>query len=289
MKKNVLLIVNPISGDIDKLSWIEAVKEFVSRNNYQLFLYETSTNNDHDNILNLCEKISPERVLIIGGDGTIKLVAEALENFDVKFGIIPAGSANGLAVDLNLPLDVQECIAIAFGDNFMSIDMVNINGKKSLHLSDLGLNAQLIKNYENGSTRGMLGYAIQAIGTLVNLEDPFFVEIECNNQVFKSEARMVVIANSQKYGTGVTINPNGLINDGKFEIIVLKNLDLIVLGKIIAGNMPIETGDVEIFSTTEAVIKASNDICFQIDGEFIGQESHLDVKILPNKMLVAVS
>lgn len=288
MKKNVLLIVNPISGDVDKLPIIEAIKRFSEGNNFIFHQYQTSSTNDQSEILKLYKEILPERILIIGGDGTVKLVAETLEEFDVKLAIIPAGSANGLSVDLNLPTNLEQCIEIAFADKFMHIDMVSINNKKSLHLSDLGLNAQLIKNYENGSTRGMLGYAIHAVSTLANLEDPFCVEIEVNGKVFKSEARMVVIANSQKYGTGVTINPNGLINDGQFEIIVLKNLDLIVLGKIITGNMPIETGDVEIFSATEAVIKASNKICFQIDGEFVGQESHLDVKILPNKMKVAI-
>jgi diacylglycerol kinase family enzyme len=57
---------------------------------------------------------------------------------------------------------------------------------------------------------------------------------------------MIVIANSQKYGTGVTINPNGAMDDGKFELVILKNLDLVVLGKIISGNMPLDSVDVEI-------------------------------------------
>jgi diacylglycerol kinase family enzyme len=35
-----------------------------------------------------------------------------------------------------------------------------------------------------------------------------------------------------KYGTGVTINPNGAMDDGKFELVILKNLDLVVLGKL---------------------------------------------------------
>jgi diacylglycerol kinase family enzyme len=45
--------------------------------------------------------------LLAGGDGTIKMVAEAMENYDVIIGILPAGSANGLAVDLNLPTTIE--------------------------------------------------------------------------------------------------------------------------------------------------------------------------------------
>jgi diacylglycerol kinase family enzyme len=61
---------------------------------------------------------------------------------------------------------------------------------------------------------------------------------------------MIVIANSKKYGTGVVINPNGVMNDGKFEIIILKNLDLVVFGKIITGNMPLNQKILALFQRT---------------------------------------
>ncbi|WP_367221605.1 diacylglycerol kinase family protein, partial [Flavobacterium sp.] len=104
-----------------------------------------------------------------------------------------------------------ENLEIAFHNHFMEMDMISINGKKSIHLSDLGLNAELVKNYENGSTRGKLGYALQVITTLTELEEPFSAKIEVNNQTIECIARMIVIANSQKYGTGVTINPEGVM------------------------------------------------------------------------------
>ena len=123
----------------------------------------------------------------------------------------------------------------------MEIDMISINGKKSLHLSDLGLNAELIKNYEKSIMRGKWGYAVQTFTTLIDLNDPFVATISANFQTITCTARMIVIANSKKYGTGVSINPNGVMDDGKFELVILKNLDLIVFGKIITGNMPINS------------------------------------------------
>jgi len=99
---------------------------------------------------------------------------------------------------------------------------------------------------------------------------------------------MVVVANSQKYGTGVAINPDGVMNDGKFEIVILKNLDLIVFSKILSGNMPVENGDVEIISTDKAVITTNSPASFQIDGEYCGEVTRLEVEILPNQMWVAV-
>lgn len=288
MKKNVLMIVNPISGDVDKTEMISAAKLFAENENLGFEVYETSGEDDSGKIKALYEKNKPQRVLVAGGDGTIKMVAEALEHYDVILGILPAGSANGLSVDLKLPDTLEENLAIAFHNNYMEMDMICINGKKSLHLSDIGLNAQLVKNYESSATRGMLGYALQAITTLNEQDPPFKATVAANGRTIECEARMIVIANSQKYGTGVTINPNGQMNDGKFEIIILKNLDVVVFGKIVTGNMPEDSEDVEILTVEKATIKTDVPVHFQIDGEYVGEETELDIYILHQQMKVAI-
>lgn len=288
MKKKYFLVVNPISGDVDKSEILNKTMAFAIEYDVEIIVYETSGTDDETAIRELYNVHKPERILIAGGDGTIKMVGEALEKQDVIFGILPAGSANGLAVDLNLPSTLEENLEVAFHNHFMEMDMISINGKKSIHLSDLGLNAELVKNYENGSTRGKLGYALQVITTLTELEEPFSAKIEVNNETIECIARMIVIANSQKYGTGVTINPDGVMNDGKFEIVILKNLDLVVFGKIITGNIPVNSEDVEIISSDKAIITTTSPVSFQIDGEYIGEETKLNIKILPSQMKVAI-
>lgn len=283
-----MLVVNPISGGVDKSELIEAATAFAEKENLNLVIYNTSGITDVDNIKVLYDTYLPKRIIVAGGDGTIKMVAEAMETHDVIIGILPAGSANGLAVDLNLPLEIEENLEIAFHNDYMEIDMISINGKKSIHLSDLGVNAEMIKNYENSSIRGKWGYALQTISTLIDLEDPFVVTITGNFPTVQCEARMIVIANSQKYGTGVSINPNGVMDDGKFELVILKNMDLVVLGKIITGNMPIDVNDVQIISTDKAFVTTNIPVSFQIDGEYCDKETKLSIEILPKQLKVAI-
>ena len=148
MKNTVLLIVNPISGGVDKSGFIDAVLFFASKENLHLIHYITSGKEDISKIRTLFDQYKPDRIVIVGGDGTIKMVAEATEGQDVILGILPAGSSNGLAVDLDLMKTLEENLEIAFRNNFIELDSIVINGQKCLHLSDLGLNAKLIKNYE---------------------------------------------------------------------------------------------------------------------------------------------
>jgi diacylglycerol kinase (ATP) len=288
LKKNIIFVVNPISGDLDKSDLIEAVSEFSATNQFHLEVYETTGKDDIRAIQELYSQYLPERIITAGGDGTIKMVAEAMETHDVIIGILPAGSANGLSVDLNLPNTIEENLKIAFLHDYIEMDMICINGKKSIHLSDIGLNANLVKNYEESNMRGIWGYALQAFTTLTESEEPFVATISANNETVEHTARMIVIANSQKYGTGVVINPNGAMNDGKFELVILKNLDLLLIGKIITGNMPIDSDDVVIISTEKAVIKTDYPVNFQIDGEYCGAQTLLDIHILHKQMKIAI-
>ncbi|WP_248905419.1 diacylglycerol kinase family protein [Flavobacterium sp. K5-23] len=282
------MISNPVSGGIDKSEFIEATALFAAKENLNFILYETSGTNDILKIQELYAAFKPERIIVAGGDGTIKMASEAMEEEDVILGILPAGSANGLAVELNLIKTLDENLIIAFHNNFMEVDMVVINGKRSLHLSDIGLNAELIKNYENSAIHGRWGYALQVFNTLIGKEELFEAIISANNAVIECEAHMIVIANAQKYGTGVVINPHGVLDDGKFELIILKNLDLMVFGKIVSGNMPLDPKEVLIISTDKATIKTNIPVSFQIDGEFCGAETELNIEILSKKTKIAI-
>lgn len=288
MKKNIIIVVNPVSGAVEKKEIVDSTLLFAKNENLESILYETLGTKDVENIKNLYNIHKPERIIIIGGDGTIRMVAEAIAKEDVILGIIPAGSANGFALDLDLQLTLEKNLEVAFLHQFMEVDIITINGKISIHLSDLGLNAELIKNYEQGEIHGKWGYALNTITTLFDSGEPFTAKVKANNETFGYVAIMIVIANAKKYGTGVVINPNGVMNDGKFELVILKNFDLILFGQIISGNMPSDPDDVEIISTDKATIELDAPVSFQIDGEYCGTETKLDIKILHKQLKVAV-
>ena len=287
-KKTYIFVVNPIAGGIDKADITKQVQDFGANLDIDIVIYETTGTSDDHKIQKLFLEFEPERILVAGGDGTLKMVSEALEDKEYIMGIVPAGSANGLSVDLEFPTDLNEILKIAFINSPMEIDMISINQQKSLHLSDIGLNAELIKNYENSTIRGKLGYALQSFNTLRDQELPFTVTIYVNDLKVETDAKMVVIANSRRYGTGVTINPFGKMDDGKFEIIILKNLDLFLFGKIVMGNMPLGSDDLQIISTSKARISTDIPVHFQVDGEYFGTVNELDVHIIPKSIKIAV-
>src|SRR5690606_3778376 len=245
--KKALLVVNPISGGIDKSQIIDHLQDRFEREQNELSIYYTSGKNDKEQLKAIVKELQPDRVLVTGGDGTIKLMAEILKNTSIPIGLFPAGSANGLAENLNLPSGLEDLVEVALGNKFRELDCISVNEEICLHISDVGLNAELVKNYEEGTIRGKLGYFLQSIPTLIKSDFPFQFSITIEGQVHHREGFLLAIANAQRYGTGATINPIGKMDDGIFEILVFKKFDIPQILKTFQQDVELSEDFLEIF------------------------------------------
>jgi len=284
----ILLVVNPIAGDSEKNDIIEFVKKEAAARNYLFELYKTTGKNDKEAIEGFIEKIKPSRILVAGGDGTISMVAQCIYEKEIVLGIIPSGSANGLAVNFDLPPSILDQIKVAFSDCTLKIDVLFINGKICIHIADLGINAELVKNYETSGVRGKWGYFLQSIPTIINSDSPFHFTVETEENTFEETGILLAIANAKKFGTGATINPDGKMNDGKFEILIFKNFDFIEIFKTIQENPEMSSDFVRIISTEKARIISKRKIPFQIDGEYLGEVDTISATVQKEKIVVAL-
>ena len=287
-QKTILLVINPIAGGTDKKPIIDAFKRNVSQNNDQSFIYETTGENDKKAIQDLIAEKQPDRILISGGDGTIREVADAIKEESLKIGLLPSGSANGLATNFKIPDSLEEQLDIALGDRFIDMDVLEIDGFTCLHIADLGVNAKLIENYENSEIRGKLGYLIQAFPTLLNNDYPFKVEIECDEKISTEEGVLVAIANANKFGTGAQINPTGKMNDGIFEVLVFKNFSVRGILETFYDDAHLDPDFVKVIPCKQVVIRSKKPIAFQIDGEFIGEKQTITAKMTDSKLKIAI-
>ncbi|WP_165851425.1 diacylglycerol/lipid kinase family protein [Brumimicrobium aurantiacum] len=287
--KKVLFVVNPISGDVDKNELLEFIENELKQQDIALEIYKTNGENDISNIKSIVEQSQFDRVFVAGGDGTIKMVSEALLSTNVPMVLFPAGSANGFALNFDIPENKEAQLDVALFGNIIEVDLIKINEHYSLHLADFGVNADLIKNYDNATLRGKAGYLLQTIPTLMKSNHPYEFEISSNGERFVLEASVLSIANCQKYGTGACINPEGKSNDGKFEIIGFKNLNLIEIVKTFTNQTTLNPEFATSTSTTSAKVNCKSPVPFQIDGEYIGELENIEVSILHKAIQLCIA
>ena len=283
-RSEYLFVINSGSGSRDHHIRDEKIKAFLEEHNISEGIYMLP---EHFNIKQIKDhvlKINPVKVIAVGGDGTVTMMANVVSGTDITLGIIPGGSANGMAKELGIPENIEEALTVITTGVQKSVDLIKINNNDlCLHLSDIGLNAHLIKHFDEGKLRGKLGYALVIIKTLWR-KQKMSVLIHTNNQQVKREAFMVALANATMYGTGAVINPEGRIDDGLFEVIIVRRLSFAALLKMLLKPGLFNPKQIEIIPCTSVEISTSRNVHFQIDGEYKGKIKNITASILPKSV-----
>ena len=285
-KQHLLFVVNQGSGSQDE-SLSEQIINYFSESEISIEIFELPRKCNLTQIKQAIEKANADRVIAVGGDGTLKLVAECLLNTETPIGIIPAGSANGMAKELGIPMDIEEALKIAAEGKPQKIHATLVNDELCIHLSDIGFNAYLVKKFDELPTRGMLTYAKSAWHAFWN-HRKMQVQFKVGDRQIKTKAAMVVIANATKYGTGFNINPNGKLNDDVFEIILIKEYAVMEILKIWISKLPWNPKKIEIFQASAVEIITKYKAHFQVDGEYLGKTNKVIAKLLPKAINVVM-
>jgi YegS/Rv2252/BmrU family lipid kinase len=284
-----LFIINPKSGWGQRQDTNAVLSRFSEEYDFEYKVYRTTGENDSGKISLLIENFKPETVIAVGGDGTINMVASLLVNSEIKLGIIPTGSANGLAYNLNIPENFEAALKKNLSGRDYSIDVIRINKKyHCLHLGDIGLNARIVKRFEEEGSKGLLGYGKQLLKELFEGKTYFSFYIKLpEHRRRKMKAEMLVIANAKCFGTGAIINPTGKLNDGKFEIVIIRPYPwwfvFTFIYSAFSGHLH-KMKYVKIYSVSEALITLPKLQEFQIDGEIMPKTKEINVEILHNAL-----
>lgn len=277
--QKILFIVNPSSGNKDR-DYPKEIEAFFQSREEELEIYQLPDNCSLEKIKSAIVKSKADRVIAVGGDGTLKLVAECLLETETPIGIIPAGSANGMAKELGIPQELNDALALAINGKPKQIHAVLVNNELCIHLADIGFNAYIVKKFDELPTRGMLTYA-KAAWHAFWYHRKMDVEFKIGDQSIKQKAAMVVLANAKEYGTGFEINPDGRLDDQLFEVIIVKDYAVMEILKIWATKLPWNPKKIESFQTSNLKITTKYKVHFQVDGEYQGKVSIIEAKLIP--------
>lgn len=279
----ILFVVNPISGGVNKEPFIKKAKLLCEKYGIGYRFFKTSGKDDGKHLEENILDYQPDKIASVGGDGTTLFTATTLLNHTIPMGIIPLGSANGMATELFVNPEPLEALKdIIMSEIVAGIDMLVVNDKfHTMHIGDVGINAGIIDAYSKDKNRGMATYAKYFIDEMKKL-NPFKFSIIANGKTIEKSGLMVGICNARKYGTGVPLNISGNPMDGKFEIVVVENINLHSLIKAGLSKFDERFHSSQygfVISTNKAEISFDKPRLLQLDGEVIGKFLKLSIKI----------
>ncbi len=287
--EKILFVINPISGGNEKEDCKATVEKWWQQHQLNGQWMETTGEGDLERINTLIQEEKPETVVACGGDGTVNLVARALLGTPVNMGILPLGSANGLATELCIPGNVPKALDVLLEGQPLPLDGLLINGKHhAFHLADVGYNARLVQEFESGDQRGQLGYVRSFLRVARNRPLAKF-KIQADQKIFSRRGVMATFANARRYGTGAIVNPDGRTDDGQFELCLFlpwPRWYLVWMSVLFFIGQIDKSRYVKIIPCRTLQLEADRPMPLQVDGELVGEARSISVEVLKDKVQV---
>ena len=133
----------------------------------------------------------------------------------------------------------------------------------------------------------MLGYAKVAF-KVFRKKRLMRLDIQVNGENICRAAYMAVLANATTYGTGAVINPDGDISDGRFEVVIIRKINMVQLFRMLISHKTFSQDCIEIIHAEKAVITSAKKNPFQVDGEYCGKTDRVMTEIIPSSLNVLI-
>lgn len=290
MQRKIVFLVNPISGNTKKDNVEKLIKQKVEAASIQYEIIYSNISGDYDFLKDKIERESVTDVVVVGGDGTVNQALSALCGMDIKFGIIPMGSGNGLAFCAGISKQPAKAIDIVLEGHSNPVDAFKINNKFSCMLSGLGFDAQVAHEFANKASRGLLTYTQQSLFHFFKAH-PYQFEIVLDNFSFYTDAFLITIANSNQFGNNFTIAPQASLDDGLLDIVVVQKMNkaklpFAILRQIRGDNKlqqlveEMSQKNILYFQTPSLTIRNLKHAPFHIDGEPMETEEEFKIELI---------
>lgn len=291
MKKKLAFIINPISGGISKANFPALVQKHINNNIFDYDLFYTQSTEHNKDLAKMCVVQQYDAVVAVGGDGTINNTAKYIAGTDIAFGIIPVGSGNGLARHLNLSMNQEEALKAINKFDYTYMDTGLANNEFFLNVAGVGFDAHVSWMFSNAPKRGFWQYTKITLSEFAKYKARKY-HITIDGESITEDAFLVCVANGSQYGNNAYIAPTADINDGIFEITILKPFKLHQmpqLGARIFNKTLHKSAQVKVLSGKQIIIKREIAEVVNIDGEPVMMEHNIDVKIIPANLKIIVA
>jgi YegS/Rv2252/BmrU family lipid kinase len=285
--KRAVVIANPFSGTSSKVKLSDALHKI--NNGYFDLDVQFTEYAGHGKILaKNCVDAGVDIIIAAGGDGTVNEVGAEVKGSKSVLGILPGGSGNGFAMHLGLGRDTIKAFDFIKKNKVKDLDTCEVNGKFFINVSGLGFDARIAFLTKFNKKRGFMHYFLTTMKESRNFTVMDLI-VTTENEKIEGKFAAAVVANATMYGYNFTIAPTAALDDGMFDIILLKEAPVYkyFLASYRMLNKTIHKSELAINLKSKSVtIESASKDYFHIDGEGFEINEKLVYKMNPKSIKV---
>jgi diacylglycerol kinase (ATP) len=293
--KRAGVIYNPTK--VTDLAALKArVEPFMSAHGWDTPLWlETTVEDPGAGMCRRAVKEDCDVVVIAGGDGTVMAAVTAMASCDVPLAILPTGTGNLLARNLDLPInDEKACLEIAVSGRVRTIDVASVDDdRKFAVMAGLGFDAAIMRDAPEGLKKrvGWPAYVVSAAKHLRGRGIRVAITLDDGEKLHR-RVRTVVVGNVGKLQGNIPLLPDARPDDGILDVVVIATRNVAdwarVTGRVVR-RAHVPDRRMERFTCQHVLVEASHRQPRQLDGDVIEDSRTMDIRIEPGALKVMVA
>lgn len=234
-----------------------------------------------------------ELVVAWGGDGMVQRCVDVLAGSSVPLAIIPAGTANLFATNLQIPAKIDEAVAIGLRGVQRTVDVGRFEKERFAVMAGAGFDAAMIRDAGGGGVKERFGRAAYVWSGSENLRaKPFRAEIKVDGSTwFKGKASCILLGNVGRLFGGVEVFEDARLDDGKLDLGVVTADGLLEWGRMLARTAvgtPAKSPFAQVTKARKVKVKLDRKVLYELDGGDRKKVKSFKVEVDPGAITVCV-
>ncbi len=270
----ILAIVNPKAGGGRAAERWRAMKPLVER--HLSFTEEWTTAPGHaTEIARQAAERGVDRVLAIGGDGTVHEVVNGLAGTHVALGLLPMGTGNDFARSAGVSGQTEDIAARLAKGSTRAVDLGFVNGRYYINVAGVGFDAQVARIVSEMPRKGQgtVPYLATAVRLAFHYENPALTITLDGTEQAPQKRLLIAVGNGAAYGGGMKICPGARIDDGLLNVLLvdaLHGFPLLGLLAMVFRGGHLRDRRVSMVQAREIHVDGPSSVPVHADGEVIG-------------------
>lgn len=242
----------------------------------------------------LAQTTPAERVIAVGGDGTVHETIRGLAHSAKVLGVVPIGSGNDFARMLGLSQKpLPQTLRIALTGLVGTVDLGEVNGQPFGASLGIGFDAMVARKALAAPTflRGMPRYLYSIFAVLKELSLPTLTLESEGKLLFQGKALLAALMNGYAYGGGIPIAPSASPTDGLLSGVVAGEFSRLgvvgILPRLLLGKH-VHHPKVHEYTGAAFTVRFNRPVAAHADGELLEPQALYEVRIHPQALRVAL-
>ena len=292
----ITLIINPISGRAqrrDVAHRVELARAALAASSEESRIVLSERRGHVRELAAAARRDGSRIVMVWGGDGSVNEAGSALLGSQTPLAIVPAGSGNGLARELGIPLRPAAAIAAALQGTTRIIDAGELAGRPFFNVGGVGFDARIASRFDRAPKRGLATYVrVSAHELLTYVGGTYRIDCGAPGMIALQEvhrALLVTVANSPQFGNGARIAPLAKLDDGRLDLVVFEEVSrfatICAVPRLFRGGVERVRG-MTMQQIERGRIESDTPMSFHVDGEPVEGGKTLEIRVLPRALTV---